>query len=151
MRLLRYGLRGLEVPRSIIDELLRSGEVQSEEVEGLRYIWPAGKRVRGEPPSVVRFLAPFDPVVWDRRRFEHLWEWRYRFEAYTPQRLRERGYYAMPMLWGDRMPGWVNARVSNGKLDVQVGFAGKRVRDREFRSALDEEVERLRSFLGCER
>ena len=32
----------------------------------------------------VHLLAPFDPVVWDRRRFELLWGWPYRFEAYTP-------------------------------------------------------------------
>ena len=48
---------------------------------------------RGEDPASrrhaaarerVRLLAPFDPVVWDRRRFEHFWGWAYRFEAYTP-------------------------------------------------------------------
>ena len=32
----------------------------------------------------VRLLAPFDPVVRDRARFELLWGWVYRFEAYTP-------------------------------------------------------------------
>jgi len=63
-------------------------------------LWPA--------PTVVfpnrrhawcAFLAPFDPVVWDRLRFEHLWGWPYRFEAYyTPSAKRVRGYYAMPLL-----------------------------------------------------
>ena len=51
---------------------------------------------------------PFDPIVWDRRRFEHLWGWAYRFEAYTPEAKRQFGYYAMPLLWGDRVIGWVN-------------------------------------------
>lgn len=53
----------------------------------------------------VNFLAPFDPLVWDRRRFEHLWGWSYRFEAYTPPAKRVRGYYAMPLLWGERVIG----------------------------------------------
>ena len=35
-------------------------------------------------PDLVRLLAPFDPVVHDRARFERLWGWTYRFEAYTP-------------------------------------------------------------------
>jgi len=35
-------------------------------------------------PEVVRLLAPFDPVIHDRDRFELLWGWTYRFEAYTP-------------------------------------------------------------------
>ena len=49
----------------------------------------------------VRLLAPFDPVVWDRRRFEVFWGWAYRFEAYTPAPKRVRGYYALPLMWGD--------------------------------------------------
>lgn len=49
----------------------------------------------------VRLLAPFDPLVWDRRRFELLWGWPYRFEAYTPPAKRKLGYYALPLLWRD--------------------------------------------------
>jgi hypothetical protein len=48
----------------------------------------AGGREPGVAPRTaddrLRLLAPFDPVVWDRRRFELLWGWAYRFEAYTP-------------------------------------------------------------------
>ena len=53
--------------------------------------WPGiGPRVktparsRWKTTDTVRLLAPFDPVVWDRDRFERLWGWAYRFEAYTP-------------------------------------------------------------------
>ena len=63
---------------------------------------------RFESPSTVRFLTPFDPVVWDRDRFELLWGWQYRFEAYTPAPKRKLGYYAMPLLWRDRVIGWAN-------------------------------------------
>ena len=51
-----------------------------------------------EPQEIVRLLAPFDPVVHDRARFELLWGWQYRFEAYTPIAKRKLGYYAMPLL-----------------------------------------------------
>jgi uncharacterized protein YcaQ len=98
----------------------------------------------------VRFLAPFDPVVWDRARFEHLWGWAYRFEAYTPVAKRVRGYYAMPILWGDAVIGWANARVETGQLIVDVGYAGKRPADREFHRELDSEISRLEIFLGGE-
>jgi uncharacterized protein YcaQ len=91
----------------------------------------------------VRFLAPFDPVVWDRRRFEHLWAWRYRFEAYTPVAKRLRGYYAMPLLWHDSVVGWANARADG----VDVGFVDKPPADSEFQSELDQEISRLRTFL----
>ena len=66
--------------------------------------------------DAVRLLAPFDPVVWDRRRFELFWGWAYRFEAYTPAPKRVRGYYALPLLWRDRVIGWGNLAVDSGRL-----------------------------------
>jgi uncharacterized protein YcaQ len=93
-------------------------------------------------------LTPFDPIVWDRRRFELLWGWPYRFEAYTPVRRRQLGYYALPMLWGDRLVGWANVTRRAGTLDVRTGYvAGRPPRDRAFRRALDEELDRMRIFL----
>ena len=68
----------------------------------------------------MRLLAPFDPVVWDRRRFELFWGWAYRFEAYTPAPKRKLGYYALPLLWRDRVIGWGNLSVKNG--DLQADF-----------------------------
>jgi uncharacterized protein YcaQ len=104
-----------------------------------------------ELPRRVRFLAPFDPVVWDRRRFEHLWGWAYRFEAYTPVARRLRGYYSLPLLWGDRVIGWTNLKVVEGSLDVELGFVKGRPRGAEFRTELEAEIERTRAFLGLER
>ncbi|XXT00609.1 crosslink repair DNA glycosylase YcaQ family protein [Sorangium sp. So ce363] len=56
---------------------------------------------RHAPDEAVRLLAPFDPVVWDRRRFELLWGWAYRFEAYVPAPNRKLRYYALPRPWGE--------------------------------------------------
>src|SRR5262249_56321164 len=54
-------------------------------LDGVDWYWPADENpASAEPADRVRLLAPFDPVVWDRRRFEWLWGWAYRFEAYTP-------------------------------------------------------------------
>ena len=46
-----------------------------------KWYWPAGEEPALDDADGVRILAPFDPVVWDRRRFELLWDWAYRFEA----------------------------------------------------------------------
>jgi uncharacterized protein YcaQ len=54
-------------------------------VDGVDWYWPAEEGVaRSAPQDTARLLTPFDPVVWDRARFELLWGWVYRFEAYTP-------------------------------------------------------------------
>jgi uncharacterized protein len=119
-------------------------------VEGVDWYWPAHESpAAAEPDDTVRLLAPFDPVVWDRPRFELLWEWEYRFEAYTPVPKRKLGYYALPLLWRDRVIGWGNVSVKDGALHSDLGYvAGRAPRDRTFKRALDEELERLRAFLG---
>ena len=61
---------------------------------------------------------------------------------------RVRGYYALPLLWRDQVIGWGNASVSDGKLDVEVGFAGARPAGRAFTRELDAEIARLAEFLG---
>jgi uncharacterized protein YcaQ len=138
--------RRLGNPRAVMADLVREGRLEQHTVQGMTYVWPPRSTpLRKEPPRV-RFLAPFDPVVWDRRRFEHLWGWPYRFEAYTPPAKRIRGYYAMPLLWGDKVIGWANAQVSEGQLDVEVGFVGNRPSGRSFRSELELEIERLAVF-----
>ena len=96
-----------------------------------------------------RLLSPFDPVVWDRRRFEILWGWAYRFEAYTPAKRRKLGYYALPLLWRDRVVGWGNVSNVNGGMNAEFGYVtGRRPRDRGFAQSLEMEIERLRMFLG---
>jgi uncharacterized protein YcaQ len=142
------GYRRLGNPREAVRQLIDSGELQSQTVDGLEYVSPAQKNISGVEEPVVRFLAPFDPLVWDRRRFEHLWGWAYRFEAYTPPAKRVRGYYAMPLLWKDDVIGWANANVRDGKLNMDVGFAKEQPRDAAFRLALDEEYNRIKAFLG---
>ena len=122
----------------------------SARVDGVTWYWPAGEAlVSSDMEPTVRLLAPFDPIVWDRRRFEMLWGWAYRFEAYTPVTKRTRGYYALPLLWRDHVIGWGNITVVDGALNVDLGYVGRAPRERAFTRALDEDLERLRSFLGC--
>ncbi|MFA6262801.1 MAG: crosslink repair DNA glycosylase YcaQ family protein [Bacteroidia bacterium] len=122
------------------------------QVDGVTWLWPVGENPasrRHAPDDAVRLLAPFDPVVWDRRRFELFWGWAYRFEAYTPAARRVRGYYALPLLWRDRVIGWGNLAVRDGELQADFGFVARKApRERLFRAALDDELGRLREFLA---
>ena len=118
-------------------------------VDDVDWYWPAGERLPEGAQDTVRLLAPFDPVVWDRRRFEMLWGWAYRFEAYTPAAKRTRGYYALPMLWRDRAIGWANVSMKNGALQAEAGYVDSRPpRERAFARELDAELDRMRTFLG---
>jgi uncharacterized protein len=143
--------RELGSTRGALAELLARGDLRRDVVDGVSYLSPAAHVTAAERNSQVRFLAPFDPVVWDRARFEHFWGWAYRFEAYTPVKKRVRGYYAMPMLWRDDVVGWVNVTAAraggSGTVEVNVGYAKARPRDREFRRELDAEIARFKEFL----
>jgi len=122
-------------------------------VDGIDWYWPASEdpaEAGAVSRDTVRLLTPFDPVVHDRRRFELLWGWVYRFEAYTPASKRKRGYYAMPLLWRDRVIGWGNLSVDNGKLRSELGYIESPPRDRAFRRELEAELHRIQTFLGVE-
>ena len=126
--------------------------LSSARVDGVDWYWPASEQPgRPQRQEMVRLLTPFDPVVWDRRRFHRFWGWQYRFEAYTPAAKRTIGYYALPLLWLDRMVGWGNLSVTNGRLQTSIGYVdGRRPAEAGFSKALDAEIERMRDFLGLE-
>jgi uncharacterized protein YcaQ len=118
-------------------------------LDGVDWYWPAGETPGdAAPDDRVRLLAPFDPIVWDRRRFELLWGWAYRFEAYTPVAKRKLGYYALPLLWRDRAIGWANVSVAGGQMQAAVRYVSERPpRSRVFAQELDAELDRMRAFL----
>src|SRR6185369_4734415 len=121
-------------------------------VGSLEWYWPADEDAEGHATQdVVRILAPFDPVVHDRDRFELFWNWTYRFEAYTPVAKRKLGYYAMPLLWRDRVIGWANLSVKDNALVYSLGFVdGSSPSDRKFKRELEAELDRFRDFLRLE-
>jgi uncharacterized protein len=120
-------------------------------VDGIEWYWPAGEMPasgRWRSDEEVRLLTPFDPVVWDRHRFEIFWGWGYRFEAYTPAPKRKLGYYALPLLWRERVIGWGNLSLRAGKLESAFGYVqGRPPRAKAFRRGLEAELERMRVFL----
>jgi uncharacterized protein YcaQ len=138
----------------------------SARIAGVDYYWPADERPaspRHARDERLRLLAPFDPLVWDRRRFALFWGWAYRFEAYTPAPKRKLGYYALPLLWRDEVIGWANvtfrgsSQGANGsnvavvsgpdRLDCQLGFVTTRPNEPAFERGLEAELAHLRAFL----
>ena len=148
-RLLRYGAPHLQAETRTALAALRE-RLASVRIDATTWYWPADENPRSArhaPAIRVRLLAPFDPIVWDRRRFELLWDWTYRFEAYTPAPKRQLGYYALPLLWGDQVVGWATAAVRGRRLVVATGFAHGPETSDEFRRELDAERERMATFL----
>lgn len=158
LRRLRYAVPQWQ--KELTGALVRAKErLAHSQVDGVDWYWPAeedsisrnGAATEFRPYSVddtVRLLAPFDPLVHDRARFELLWGWSYRFEAYTPVSKRKLGYYALPLLWCDRVIGWANLSIRDGELNAEFGYVSAEPRDRLFKRQVEAELDRMRVFLG---
>lgn len=151
VHMLRYGAPHLGAELKTALARIRR-ETAGVTLDRVHWLWPEGEDPRSRrhhAPEVVRLLAPFDPVVWDRTRFEHFWGWAYRFEAYVPEEKRQLGYYALPMLWREQVIGWGNLSVKDGVLRAKFGYVARAAsRDPVFKRELEAELQRMREFLG---
>jgi len=97
-------------------------------------------------------LSPFDRLVWDRRRTEELFGFRFRVEIYVPAAQRQYGYYVMPVLDGDRLIGRIDPLFDRrtGVLEVRAVHAEP---DAPAKAGprIAESLQELASWLGAER
>lgn len=100
----------------------------------------------------LEFLAPLDPMLWDRKLIEALFEYQYSWEIYTPVSRRKYGYYVLPMLYGDRLIGRIEPKADRRTktLTVQNIWLEPGIRRTKKLSAqIDKAVQRLARFNGC--
>ncbi len=108
----------------------------------------------GLPPPAVSFLAPLDPLAWDRRQLRELWGFDYLWEVYVPEKRRRWGYYVLPMLFGDRFVGRIEPRIDRKAKSLAIlgiwfepGF--EPMEEPGFVSALRDAVDAYRTFVGA--
>ncbi len=100
----------------------------------------------------LEFLAPLDPMLWDRKLIEALWEYRYSWEIYTPAAKRKYAYYVLPVLYGDRFVGRVEPKADrqNRTLSVRnVWYEPGVRRTRKLSALVDGAAQRLAKANGC--
>jgi uncharacterized protein len=105
------------------------------------------------PPPRLRLLAPFEPILRDRKRTRRLFGFDYRFEAFVPGHARQHGYYILPLLEGDRLVGRVDPKLDRkaGRLTIREVWWEKGVRPGTGRkAALEAAVARLAKTIGAE-
>jgi uncharacterized protein len=156
----------------LLAELVGSGELLPVEVEGIRGVryvvgteepllrqaeaeLAAGTSPGGAPAGVA-FLAPLDPLAWDRQFLRSCFDFDYIWEVYVPAAKRRWGYYVLPVLYGDRLVGRIEPRADRkaGTLRIvdawwEAGFDP--LADEAFAGALRDAIEAHRAFAGLGR
>ena len=108
------------------DELIEDGLLLPVSVEGVKgdRVILAGEAALlfddGPIVAGVAFLAPLDPLVWDRDLLRSLWHFDYLWEVYVPAAKRRWGYYVLPLLWRDRFVGRIEPRIERKSGSLRV-------------------------------
>lgn len=74
----------------------------------------------GDGAAACTFLAPLDPIMWNREALMPLYGFDYRWEVYTPAAKRRWGYYVLPILFGDRLVGRIEPRIDKAGKTVRI-------------------------------
>jgi len=141
--------RGPECPVEPADV----GEVgEPAVVEGVKGVWRVDPVQLGQPFSGrAALLSPFDRLIHDRKRTVELFGFDYQLEMYKPVASRRWGYYALPILYGDRLVGKLDAAADRDAGVLRVNAIR---RDVDFTpamtAAVDGEVEDLARWLELE-
>ena len=147
----------------ILARLVDDGTLFPIQIEGLRQpryvlaeeepILEATAEPRPGSPSVT-FVAPLDPLMWDRRLVRDLFSFRYLWEIYTPVAKRHHGYYVLPILFGDRLVGRIEPRYERREKSLRIlgiwfepGF--EPMATPSFVPALSEAMAAYRAFVGA--
>lgn len=126
-------------------------------VEGVRGRWrvdPASleaDRLDPDREGRTALLSPFDRLLADRRRMDEIFEFDYVLEMYKPVEQRVWGYYALPILRGDRLVGKVDARADRAEGELRVAAIHRDVPfSPAMADAVDAEVRDLARWLGLQ-
>jgi hypothetical protein len=138
----RLGALGLARPRGpecAIEPLDVSEAGEAAVVEGVRGEWRVDPALLGQPfAGRTALLSPFDRLLQDRKRMSEIFEFDYFLEMYKPAAHRRWGYYALPILYGDRLVGKLDARADR---DAGVLLVAAVHRDVVFTKAMTAAVE----------
>jgi uncharacterized protein YcaQ len=121
-------------------------------IDGVNGEWRVDPAQLGQPfRGRAALLSPLDRLVYDRKRMAEIFQFDYQLEMYKPAAKRRWGYYALPILYGDRLVGKIDATADHKAGVLRVDAIHQ---DMPFTtamtSAVDREVNELAAWLELE-
>ena len=105
--------------KKILAELEQEGKIRSIYIEGIKPPFYYRSEYDDLMQSVLEetadlkprmsFIAPLDPLMWDKSLVQAIFDFKYSWEIYTPAVKRKYGYYTLPIIFGDRFIGRIEA------------------------------------------
>ena len=122
-------------------------------VEGVKGEWRVDPTLLdGQLEGRTALLSPFDRLVHDRVRAEELFDFEYTLEMYKPAANRRWGYFALPILHGDRLVGKVDANADRKAGVLRVNAIHEDVKfTRAITKGVQAELDDLAAWLALER
>ena len=153
---LKSGERG-----AIFDQLLGDRKILAVHVAGMKdplYCVASDRPlldvIRQDTPLAPRceLLAPLDNLLWDRRLIRSLFGFNYTWEIYTPASKRRYGTYVLPLLFGDRFTGRLEAvcdRKEKNLVVRRIWYETDVQPDSRLQEAVGDCLQRFARFNGC--
>ncbi len=155
-----YAVGKTKKVREILEILEKEDDLFSltlENYKGTLYAPIEDKKMWEDPPltdaDYVRFLAPLDPVTWNRTLFTAVYGIEYCWEIYKKAQDRRYGYYCLPVLFNGKAVGLMEPyyRKREKVLEIRNFYVlDRNVEKKKFKKAVSEELERFKSYLGAE-
>ncbi|HJQ41903.1 MAG TPA: crosslink repair DNA glycosylase YcaQ family protein [Jatrophihabitantaceae bacterium] len=152
LRLRALGLARAKGPECAIEPNDVGDVGEPAVIDGVRGEWRVDPEQLDRPFSGrAALLSPLDRLVFDRKRMEEIFEFDYQLEMYKPAAKRRWGYWAMPVLFGDRLVGKIDASADrkNGVLRVNAVHQDEPF-TKAMSEAVDAEIADLADWLGLE-
>ena len=121
-------------------------------VEGVRGEWRVDPAVLDQPfTGRTALLSPLDRLLHERKRMVEIFEFDYVLEMYKPADKRRWGYYALPILYDDRLVGKLDAKADRDAGVLEVHAVHKDLPfTEEMTAAVDQEIADLATWLDLE-
>ena len=155
------GIRGLnnEIRNKVFSDLLSSKEITEITVEGIKepfYILTEDIEYlnKAEDPSYkstrCEFLAPLDPMLWDRDLIMKIFSFTYTWEIYVPKEKRKYGYYVLPVVYGDRLVGRIEPKKNGSEMVIgNIWLEPDIKRTRRIKNAIEKRMKNFARFNDC--
>ncbi len=119
------GIASRPAVRLLIEAKARRGQLVPVDFEGAQACqhWALPETLDSTPeadPTRVHILSPFDPLVCQRKRLSLFFDYEHRFEAYLPAHQRVLGYFACPVLAGDRIVAALDLKTDRAERQLRV-------------------------------